>query len=50
MQVSAYLNFNGDCEAALSFYERALGGKIYNCPKEVENPNQKEEHAYAGAR
>ena len=28
MQVTAYLHFNGDCEAALKFYERALGGKI----------------------
>ncbi len=28
MQVNAYLNFNGDCESALRFYEHALGGKI----------------------
>ena len=28
MQTSLYLNFNGQCEAALRFYERCLGGKI----------------------
>jgi PhnB protein len=28
MQVNAYLNFNGQCEAAFRFYERSLGGKI----------------------
>lgn len=28
MQVNAYLNFDGDCAAALQFYERHLGGKV----------------------
>jgi len=28
MQVTAYLHFNGDCEAALRFYERVLGGRV----------------------
>ncbi len=28
MQVHAYLNFNGQCEAAFNFYEKCLGGKI----------------------
>lgn len=28
MQLNAYLNFNGQCEAAFKFYEQALGGKI----------------------
>lgn len=28
MQLNTYLNFNGQCEAALKFYERSLGGKI----------------------
>src|SRR5580698_341694 len=28
MQLSTYLNFNGQCEAAFKFYERCLGGKI----------------------
>ena len=28
MQLSPYLNFNGQCEAAFKFYERCLDGKI----------------------
>ena len=28
MRINAYLNFNGDCEAAFRFYERCLGGTI----------------------
>ena len=28
MQINPYLNFNGNCEAAFSLYERVLGGKI----------------------
>lgn len=28
MRVNAYLNFDGRCEAALKFYERALGGRL----------------------
>ena len=28
MQVEAYLTFGGNCEQALQFYEKALGGKI----------------------
>jgi PhnB protein len=28
MQLSTYLNFNGQCEAAFKFYEQCLGGKI----------------------
>ena len=28
MKVETYLFFDGDCEAAFNFYERALGGKI----------------------
>jgi PhnB protein len=28
MKLSAYLHFNGQCEEAFKFYERALGGKI----------------------
>src|SRR3984893_7952285 len=27
MQVNPYLYYNGNCEAALNFYEKALGGK-----------------------
>ena len=28
MQINAYLLFNGQCEEAFKFYEKALGGKI----------------------
>ena len=28
MQVSPYLHFNGNCEAAFKFYEKVLGAKI----------------------
>ncbi|MBB5193147.1 PhnB protein [Silvimonas terrae] len=28
MQVQPYLTFNGDCEAALAFYSKVLGGEI----------------------
>jgi PhnB protein len=28
MQISPYLNFDGQCAAAFKFYEQALGGKI----------------------
>ncbi|HEY0511927.1 MAG TPA: VOC family protein [Thermoanaerobaculia bacterium] len=28
MQMSPYLNFNGQCEEAFKFYEQCLGGKI----------------------
>ena len=28
MKLNPYLMFNGDCEEAFRFYERALGGKI----------------------
>ncbi len=28
MQISPYLSFKGDCEAAFKFYEQCLGGKL----------------------
>src|SRR5688572_21009017 len=28
MKLNTYLFFNGDCEAAITFYEQCLGGKI----------------------
>ena len=27
MQMSTYLSFNGDCEAAVAFYEQCLGAR-----------------------
>ena len=28
MQMNPYLNFNGECEAAFTFYEQCLGGQL----------------------
>ena len=28
MQISPYLSFKGECEAAFTFYERCLGGQL----------------------
>ncbi len=28
MQLAPYLHFNGNCEAAMTFYQKVLGGKI----------------------
>ena len=38
MQFTPYLNFNGDCETALRFYERVLGGKIETIMTHGESP------------
>jgi PhnB protein len=39
MQLSPYLNFNGQCEAAFKFYERSLGGKIASMTTYAETPS-----------
>lgn len=38
MQITPYLNFNGNCEAAFRFYEKALGGKITFLSRWGESP------------
>ena len=38
MQVTTYLNFNGNCEAAFKFYAQALGGKITMMMIQGESP------------
>ncbi len=38
MQVTTYLNFNGNCEAAFKFYAQALGGKITMKITQRESP------------
>jgi PhnB protein len=38
MQVNPYLNFNGNCEEALGFYERVLGAKVLVKMKHRETP------------
>lgn len=32
MQINAYLNFDGNCEEAMRFYQKALGGKLEVMP------------------
>ncbi len=38
MQLSSYLFFNGQCEAAFKFYEQCLGGKIEGMKTHAETP------------
>jgi PhnB protein len=38
MQLSPYLTFNGQCEAAFKFYERCLDGKIVAMMKYAGSP------------
>ena len=39
MQLSPYLGFNGQCEAAFKFYEQCLGGKILAMMPHGEMPS-----------
>lgn len=41
MQVQAYLYFDGRCEEAFSFYERAIGAKVQTIMRFKENPDPK---------
>jgi PhnB protein len=45
MQLSPYLLFDGDCEAAFKFYEKILGGKIEGMITNADSPA--EEHVPA---
>jgi PhnB protein len=38
MQLSSYLNFNGQCAAAFKFYEQCLGGKIESMQTHGDSP------------
>jgi PhnB protein len=38
MQISPYLFYNGNCEAAFKFYEKVLGGKIEMLLRNEEAP------------
>ncbi len=42
MKINSYLMFNGQCEAAFTFYERCLGGKIAFKITNGESPMAKE--------
>jgi PhnB protein len=38
MQIDPYLNFNGNCEEAFTFYEKTFGGKIEFKMTHAESP------------
>jgi PhnB protein len=40
MRLTTFLNFGGNCEAALRFYEQHLGGKITMLMRRAEQPDQ----------
>ena len=42
MKLNSYLTFNGQCEAALKFYEQCLGGKIVAMVTHVGTPAEEQ--------
>ena len=38
MRLTPYLSFNGQCEAALKFYEMCLGGKVVTMMTYAQSP------------
>jgi PhnB protein len=48
VEITPYLNFNGNCAAAFRFYEKVLGGKIVMMQTHGESPMT--EHVPAGWR
>jgi PhnB protein len=58
MQLTPYINFNGDCEEALNFYAKILDGKIdivnrydnpaMNAPKEYQDKILHAEFVFSG--
>ena len=40
MRLNTFLNYGGNCEAALRFYEQHLGGKITRLMRRAEQPDQ----------
>ncbi len=54
MQISPYLFYDGNCEAALKFYEKALGGKIEmmlrneDAPAEMPSPPERKKKIMHG--
>ena len=38
MQMTPYLSFNGKCESAFRFYEKALGGRMIMMMRYGESP------------
>jgi PhnB protein len=44
MNISAHLNFNGQCKEAFEFYEKLLGGKITGSMTWGEMPGEASDH------
>ena len=40
MRLNTFLNYGGNCEAALRFYEQQLGGKITTLMRRADQPDQ----------
>ena len=40
MRLTTFLNYGGNCEAALRFYEQQLGGKITMLMRRADQPDQ----------
>jgi PhnB protein len=40
MKLNAFLNFGGNCEQALRFYEQHLGGRVTMMMRRAEQPDQ----------
>jgi len=40
MRLNTFLNYGGNCEAALRFYEQQLGGKITMLMRRADQPDQ----------
>lgn len=49
MKINPYLHYDGNCEAAFKFYEKALGGKI-NALMTFEGAPEKMPMRQAGKR
>lgn len=49
MQVQAYLNFNGRCEEALTFYREALGAEVTALMRFGESPEPCDGHVPPGS-
>lgn len=50
MRINPYLSFDGQCETALRFYERCLGGKIVYLMRYAESPMAAQVPAEWGTR
>lgn len=50
MQINPYLFFNGNCEAAMTFYAKALGGEMEGIMRVEEAPADAQAHMGEGMK